>query len=209
MGGGQASQGCPALSRTQASPLPVQGVERTAGAGVGVGMMGLHPMESTGHGQSHPGQALGSSHLGSDSEPVCHGLSLGAQVSVGPLANGEEDGIGLARGQARPAAPHRVSGRAAPSSPARPCASGRSGRGPPDGSAGSGGTRSCLCSHGIVVPRGPGPGGSMSGTLGRRGWGWRQGGCREPASLQPPATQHFSKLPLFPVSETPAVARSA
>lgn len=49
MGGGQASQGCPALSRTQASPLPVQRVERTAGAGVGVGMMGLHPMESTGH----------------------------------------------------------------------------------------------------------------------------------------------------------------
>lgn len=60
---------------------------------------------------------------------------------------------------------HRASGPAVPSSPARPCASGRNGRAPPGGSAGSGGTRSCRCSPGKGARLGPGAGVGQEGLL--------------------------------------------
>lgn len=107
-------------------------------------------------------------------------------------------GLGLGRPLWPPVptySPHRASGPATQSSPARLCASGRNGRGPPGDSAESGDTRSCQCSRGTGAPPGPGAGGEHIRTP--VGWGVGEG---EPALGQTTAGRLQSQLP----AHTPA-----
>lgn len=113
---------------------------------------GTPPKDLTSLGHGFPSSEMGRRWYTSPKPKDCVGLALGMPLQP-PVPT---------------YSPHHASGPATPSSPAHPCASGRSGHGPPGDSAGSGDTHSCQCSRGTGAPPGPGAGRSTSATQ----WGW-------------------------------------